>query len=64
MINIVYKELEVKPDDKMFENVLTGQIELCHSTGYKACDRHMNQQDPSNWWNEYIDSSGSLHYGR
>ena len=31
--------------------------ELCHSTGYLVM---MDNE----WWNEYVDSEGDLHYGR
>lgn len=31
--------------------------ELCHSTGYEVFRN-------GEWWNEYEDSAGDLHYGR
>ena len=31
--------------------------ELCHSTGYEI-------KEDGEWWNEFVDSEGNLHYGR
>ncbi len=39
------------PMDKEFNG------ELCHATGYEW-------YDGKEWWNEYEDSDGNLHYGR
>lgn len=43
--------LENMPMDKEFGG------ELCHATGYEY-------YDGKEWWNEYIDADGNLHYGR
>lgn len=32
--------------------------ELCHATGYEVFD-----EETGEWWNEYVDSCGNLHYG-
>lgn len=56
------RELEKMPFDKMFELDNHYHQELCHATGYEVC-----LGDPDNsvdWWNEYEDSNGDLHYGR
>ena len=50
------RELENMPFDKTFE-VASGNEELCHATGYEALI-------DGDWWNEYEDSDGNLHYGR
>lgn len=55
------KELEKMPFDKAFETE-SGNEELCHATGYKVCFGNLN--DTADWWNEYEDSDGNLHYGR
>lgn len=48
-------ELAEMPFDKRFD--VDGNSELCHSTGYEVL---MDGQ----WWVEYIDSNGNLHYVR
>lgn len=42
--------------DKTFDG------ENCHATGYEVCLGNIN--NPGDWWVEYIDSKGALHYGR
>ena len=54
------RELEEMPFDKAFETEKGS--ELCFATGYEVC--FGNPNEPSNWWNEYEDSQGDLHYGR
>lgn len=48
-------ELDYMPFDKRFD--VDGNSELCHSTGYEVFV-------DGEWWVEYIDSNGDLHYGR
>ena len=50
------RELAEMPCDKRFGN------ELCHATGYEVC--HGNPQNLADWWNEFEDSDGNIHYGR
>lgn len=52
------QRLQSMPFDKVFITE-SGNEELCHATGYEV-------QFPGSddWWNEYIDSAGELHYGR
>ena len=60
MKEIKRRELEEMPFDKVFET--ENGNEFCHATGYEvliqcgACE--------PDWWNEYEDSQGDLHYGR
>ena len=54
------RELETMPFDKMFE--VGGNQELCHATGYEVCLG--DPADQSDWWNEYVDSTGAYQYGR
>lgn len=49
------KELDVIPFDKMF--YVNGNQQLCHSTGYEV-------MIDGEWWNEYEDMDGEMHYGR
>lgn len=49
------RKLEKMPFDKVFE--VDGNEELCRSTGYEVFLH-------GEWWNEYEDSEGDLHYGR
>ena len=49
------RRLDEMPFDKVFS--VNGNEELCHATGYEV---FKNGQ----WWNEYEDSEGELHYGR
>lgn len=57
------RDLDHMPFDKMFEVTSEGNEELCHATGIEVCfDEDTN--DPANWWNQYIDSYGNMHYGR
>lgn len=48
------------PFDKRFDTA--NGDELCHATGYEVCNG--NPENPADWWEEYIDSNGELHYGR
>ena len=60
MSNLKIRELETMPFDKRFST--NNGEELCHATGREVCFG-----DPSvlaDWWEEYIDSDGELHYGR
>ena len=45
------RTLAEMPMDKEFNG------ELCHATGYEWFDG-------KEWWNEYEDADGNLHYGR
>lgn len=54
------RELKTMPFDKVFE--VNGNEEMCHSTGYEVCEG--NPENSADWWNEYEDSEGNLHYGR
>ena len=54
------RRLENMPFDKAFE--IDGNVELCHATGDEVCLG--DPDNPSDWWNEYIDSNGELQYGR
>ena len=54
------RRTETMPFDKAFE--VNGSEQLCHATGWKVC--FGNPSDPTDWWNEYEDSEGNLHYGR
>ena len=38
----------------------SGNEENCHATGYEL----RNSDDCSDWWLEFEDSHGKLHYGR
>ena len=49
------REIEEMPFDKVFS--VDGNEEFCHSTGYEVM---LHGQ----WWNEYVDRNGDLHYGR
>lgn len=55
------RELEEMPFDMAFETE-GGNRELCHATGWEEC--FGDPSDPADWWNEYEDSDGNLHYGR
>jgi hypothetical protein len=58
--SILRRELENMPFDKAFD---TGNgEELCHATGYEVCLG--DPDDASDWWEEFQDSEGNLHYGR
>lgn len=50
------RELEIMPFDHEFNG------ELCHATGYEVCKG--DPKNPADWWNEYEDREGNLHYGR
>jgi hypothetical protein len=50
------RELDTIPYDKEFNN------EFCTATGYEVC--FGNPENPADWWNEYEDAEGDLHYGR
>lgn len=55
-VDTMRRRLEEMPFDKMFDG------EFCHATGYEVC-----LGDPDNladWWEEFEDSEGNLHYGR
>ena len=56
-LGLFYRKLDDMPADKMFDN------ELCHATGRECCLTE-KVTDPSEWWNEYLDSDGVYHYGR
>lgn len=49
------RKLKEMPFDKRFET--DNGSELCHCTGYEALIE-------GEWYNEYEDSNGNLHYGR
>lgn len=46
--------------DKIYDKTFDG--ENCHATGYLVCLGDEN--NPGDWWVEYIDAKGGLHYGR
>ena len=50
------RKLNKMPFNKVFDG------EDCHATGYVVCLGEEN--NPCDWWVEYIDSKGVLHYGR
>lgn len=54
-MNEITRELDEMPFDKVFP--VNGNEELCHSTGREVFQN-------GEWWNEYEDSEGELHYGR
>lgn len=51
-----------KLDEMPFDRSFDGGFSLCHATGYEVCLG--NPDNPADWWNEYEDSEGNLHYGR
>lgn len=53
------RTLEHMPFDMMFD-IGGGRRELCHATGIEVEFDYL----PGDWWNEYVDSEGGLHYGR
>jgi hypothetical protein len=55
--------LDYMPFDKRFW-LEGGNSELCHATGREVCFDDADPEDPSNWWVEYEDDYGDLHYGR
>lgn len=55
---VIERELETMPFDKAFE-LSDGNYELCHSTG-----KEVDVYGDGEFWNEYVDSNGDLHYGR
>ena len=59
------RELETMPFAKVFETE-NGNEELCNATGYKVNfeETDYDEHGSSNWWNEYVDNDGNLHYGR
>lgn len=56
MINIciLKRFCEEMPYDKAFDT--ENGTELCHATGFEMLIDGV-------WWNEYVDSTGELHYG-
>lgn len=48
--------LEEMPFDKVFDG------EFCHATGDEVCLG--DPKNPADWWEEFEDSEGNLHYGR
>ena len=60
MKEIKRRELEEMPFDKVFET--ENGNEFCHATGYEVLIQ-CGTCEPD-WWNEYEDSEGNLHYGR
>lgn len=59
-MEIKRRKLERMPFDKRFD--VDGRSENCHATGYEVC--WGTPDDPSDWWEEYEGSDGSLQYGR
>lgn len=55
-IEMKTRKLNEMAYDKTFDG------ENCHATGYVVCLG--NENNPGDWWVEYIDSKGVLHYGR
>lgn len=58
--NTLERKLDDMPFDKVFD--VDGSEELCHATGYEVCLG--NPDNPADWWEEFEDSKGGLHYGR
>lgn len=54
----IRKQLEEMPFDRTFVIDESGREESCHATGYEV------SFDGVDFWNEYEDSNGGLHYGR
>ena len=50
------KQLDYMPFDMSFV-MPDGNEELCHATGTEVLI-------DGEWWNEYVDQDGNLHYGR
>lgn len=59
-MEMMRRELEEMPFDKAFD--VNGNEQLCPATGWQVC--FGNPSEPADWWNEYEDSEGDLHYGR
>ena len=55
----IERELETIPMDHVFD--VDGNEQLCHATGIEVL---FGEDKPENWWNEYEDDNGGLHYGR
>lgn len=53
-------ELDEMPFDKVFHT--ENGRELCHATGYEVTIEY--DGGTIDWWYEYEDSNGELHYGR
>lgn len=58
----MFRKLETMPYDHTFN--VDGNEELCHATGREVCFAGDDPGIPGNWWNEYKDRNGCLHYGR
>ena len=57
---VEFKKSHVRLLDSWFDNLPMDKEfggELCHATGYEW-------HDGKEWWNEYEDADGNLHYGR
>lgn len=59
---MLIRELDYMELDHCFYTA-NGQ-ELCHCTGREVCFDGDDPTKPGNWWVEYEDSNGDLHYGR
>ena len=55
---LIRHELSKVPCSQMF--TVNGNLEWCNSTGYIVC---FPQDNPRDWWGEYEDSQGEMHYG-
>ena len=57
-------EMRIKLDEMPFDHAfnIDGNEQLCHATGYVVCLG--DSENPADWWNEYEDVNGDLHYGR
>lgn len=55
-MEIKRRKLKRMPYDKRFR-IDDGNEKLCHATGYEVLF------DDDEWWNEYEDDEGKLHYG-
>ena len=60
---MICRELtDYTPHEMVFENA-DGIEETCSPTGYEGLEKG-KPNHPMNWWIEYVDSLGGLHYGR
>ena len=57
MKEVERRDLNEMPFDKEFDG------ELCHATGEEVL-LDLGNGYPAEWWDEFEDSEGNLHYGR
>ena len=56
------KRKEMKETGRILLEDMPLDRDGCHATGYCVCLG--NPSDPADWWNEYEDEDGDLHYMR